>query len=96
MLNNENEGGVTLHWIDESLDGGKIAYQEKLKIDRNFSLIDNYKKAFELSFKLIRKAISDLKNEEFKIIEPNAIPSYYSFPKKEDVKKFIKSGCKIV
>ena len=55
------KGGVTLHWINEKIDEGEIAYCKPMKINQNLSLFNHYKMAFEISYELCQKAINDMK-----------------------------------
>ncbi len=96
MLNNEEYGGVTLHWIDERVDKGEIAYQEKFLLDESKSLFQHYKTAFEISLKLCNELIQDLNNDKVIMIDSNLQESYYSWPTKDDVKNFKKYKNKIV
>lgn len=96
MLNNEQFGGVTLHWIDERIDKGIIAYQKKFELDKNKSLFQHYKTAFEISLELCNKLIADLNNKKETKIVTNYKESYYSWPTKKDIKRFHKENNKIV
>ena len=96
MLKNEKYGGVTLHWIDESIDEGIIAYQKKMIIDLNNSLFDHYEVAFEISLELCKKFLFDVQNGNVRSMDIKYKKSYYSWPKKEDIKQFKKLRLKIV
>ncbi len=96
MLNGEKQGGVTLHWIDEQIDEGKIAYQEKFSIEDDTSLFENYKIAFEISLNLCNELIRDLNNGIETTKDSNKKGSYYSWPGRKEVKKFKRKKLKIV
>tara|TARA_B100000427_G_scaffold40044_1_gene28861 strand:+ start:5876 stop:6652 length:777 start_codon:yes stop_codon:yes gene_type:complete len=96
MLNDENYGGVTLHWIDEEIDKGKIAYQQKFNIHRDISLFENYKTAFKISLNLCNELIQDLNNGIEKTKDLKEKGSYYSWPTRSEVKKFKRKKLKIV
>ena len=94
MLNNEEYGGVTLHWIDEKVDKGEIAYQEKFLLDESKSLFQHYKTAFEISLKLCNELIQDLNNDKVIMIDSN-LQVCHSLPSKDVVKNFKKYKNKI-
>ena len=96
MLHEETKSGVTLHWIDEHIDRGQIAYQEEFPIDKNNSLFDNYKIAFDISLDLCNQLIEDLNKNIIisdKIISKG---SYYSWPTNHDSRLFKSKNLKIV
>ena len=96
MLNNEKAGGVTLHWINEYIDKGSLAYQASFKIKKGNTLFLNYKMAFDISKKLCNQMINDLKNGIVKKSKMQGEGSYYFWPKKKDIDKYKKLGNKIV
>ena len=96
LLNGEKKGGVTLHWIDERIDQGSIAYQGSFNISHQKSLFFHYKLAFELSEILCNKLISDLKNGVIRKEKMIGNSSYYSWPKYNEIVMFKKVGCRIV
>jgi|TARA_Y100000310_G_scaffold344973_1_gene460882 methionyl-tRNA formyltransferase len=95
LLNKETKGGVTLHWIDETIDKGNIAYQKGFPIQPSKSLFYHYKIAFAISLELSRKAITDLSMGKIVSYEMEGKESYYSWPKKNDIKKFRREKFKI-
>ena len=85
MLNDEEYGGVTLHWIDERIDKGEIAYQESFPLEKDKSLFHHYKTAFEISLRLCNKLIQDLNINKEITIESTMEDSYYSWPTKKKI-----------
>lgn len=97
MLNDEKEMGVSIHKMVEKIDEGEIITQEKIKINWGDSLYDLYKKCFEICPGLVLEAIDILEhNKKFKIVNKNTEKTYFSFPKKEDIKLFRKKGKKFL
>ena len=94
MLHEETKSGVTLHWIDEHIDRGQIAYQEEFPIDKTNSLII-------IKLHLIFHLIFVINNEDLnkniiifdKIISKG---SYYSWPTNHDSRLFKSKNLKIV
>ena len=96
LLHGYEKGGVTLHWINEKIDEGEIAYSMPMKIDRNLSLFDHYKIAFEISYELCQKAINDIKIDQLNYIPLKGEQSYFSWPLRNDIKAFKLKKLKIV
>lgn len=93
LLNNERETGVTVHYMDEKLDNGDIILQEKLKIkpeDTHHSIIVKTKK---IGSELLVKTIEIIERETVTTI-PNdsSQATYFSFPTREDARKFHQIG----
>ena len=49
LNNNENVIGITIHYINEILDGGKIIHQKKLKLNKMRNVEDIYKLLFTIT-----------------------------------------------
>ncbi len=58
--NKEKESGITIHFVDENYDEGKIVCQEKCKVLPSDSAGDVEKKVHELEFEFYPKVIEDL------------------------------------
>jgi methionyl-tRNA formyltransferase len=95
MLHGKEKGGVTLHWINNKIDDGEIAYQKAMNISRNNSLFDHYRVGFQISLELCNRAIHDL---EVGVIHRNPMigeRNYCSWPTPEDVQAFHRKGLRI-
>lgn len=97
LLHNENDIGFSLHYIDEGIDTGGIIKRQKLKIDKNDSVSQIAIRAHVVAGNELVSVINDLKKgnkktEEVLLDEGN----YFSWPEKEDVKKFIQFKKKYV
>jgi methionyl-tRNA formyltransferase len=68
LINGENFSGVTIFWIEEKMDTGKIFFQEKLVVEKN----DNY---YTLSQKLVELGCAML-HTTLKKISNNKITKY--------------------
>ena len=95
LKNNEKYAGVSLFLVDEGIDSGPIIFQKKIEIKgyNHRELIYLTKK---IGMDLIIFAIDKLnKKEKFNYLNnSDQEMTYYSFPKREDVKSFLKSGNK--
>jgi methionyl-tRNA formyltransferase len=96
LLNNEVLGGVTLHWIDRYIDKGTIAYQKEFRLNPSKSLFWHYKIAFEISLELSIQAINDIEKGIVKSFSMDHNYTYFSWPTKEEIRKFKRMKFKIV
>ncbi len=58
--NKDCESGITIHFVDENYDEGKILFQAKCKVEETDSASDVEKKVHELEYKYYPKVIDDL------------------------------------
>lgn len=63
MRNKEEYTGVTVHYVDESIDGGEIIMQKKIKVDYNLTPYEMGGKVFQLENQMIIEAIRYLMAE---------------------------------
>ena len=94
LKNNEKYTGVSVFYVDEGIDSGPILVQEKVEIGNRTQeeLIKHTKK---IGMDCIVKAIDLIHKNNIKLIPNDASnKSYFSFPKKEDVRIFRKIGKK--
>ena len=66
LYNGERYGGVTLHEIDNSIDGGPIVSQMKYKIRTNATAQENYIKLMNTAVKLFKCKIEDIIDNNYK------------------------------
>ena len=66
LWNGEKYSGVTLHEMDNSIDGGPIMSQIKYKIRKNDTAQDNYIKLMKTAVKLFKCRISDILYDDYK------------------------------
>lgn len=95
MLNDEKEIGVSVFLMDKGIDTGPIIVQKNTPItntDSQKSLIERTKR---IGMQLIIKSLELIKDDNLKYIKnSDRDSSYYSYPKREDVKLFLKKGNK--
>ena len=68
LYNGEKYSGVTLHEIDNSIDGGPIISQMKFKIRRNHTAQENYVRLMNTAVKLFKCKIEDIIDNNYKSI----------------------------
>lgn len=92
LSNGEKSSGITIHWVDEGIDSGDIVSQKEVKIlpkDTEFSL---YLRCVDEGICLLEETFSKAgKKEKLKTLNKFS-SSYYSFPTKNDVKRFKQNG----
>lgn len=95
LKNNEKETGVSVFFIDEGIDSGPILVQKKIPINENMSQEELIKKSKKVGMDAIIEAIDKIHSDNYELIpNPDEEMTYYSFPTREDVKEFQKSGKK--
>ncbi len=97
MLNQEKEIGITVHQMSKEIDKGKILYQKSWSMPQKASFDSIYHFLIDETSEVINQSFEKLKNNSDPWITPSKEASYFSFPKKEDIKKFRKvKGIKII
>jgi len=97
LYNKEKETAVTIFKMNENLDDGEIILQKKVKIADNETLNSLIIKTKKLSSKMLIEAIRRIKEGKI-VLKPNdrSKASYYSFPTKEQARKFRMMGKKLL
>lgn len=100
MQDNAERIGVSVHRMDQSFDTGEILLQSSMELDSSKSLLFNNCQLFEEGMRL---ALSWIKNNEESreaVIQANDpsknMEGYDSWPTTKDVKKFKKSGKRLM
>ncbi len=97
MLDDEKEVGVSLHWMVEKYDAGGVIMQEVIPVEQTDTVFDLYEKDFIALSRMFPECISLLKQKpRYQRSIVYVGKKYYSFPKAQDVKKFKKSGKKLL
>ena len=94
LKNQEEKTGVSVFFVNEGIDTGPILVQSEILI-KNMTHRELILESKKLGIKAIIKAIQIIKSGKAKPL-PNddCKMSYYSFPSKEDVEEFRKTGAK--
>ncbi len=94
ILNGEKNLGTTLHYIrDNGIDTGDIIGFTKTKTDYNSSLVSNISNLYSKGCKLIGQTVAKISdNQQIVTINQKTLGfgQYFSYPKSEDVKNFLK------
>lgn len=94
MKNDEKYTGVSVFFVDKSIDSGPIIVQKKVEIGgRTQEQLISYTK--KLGMEAIAEAVNLIEKDEVKLIENDAEKmTYFPFPAREDVKEFLAKGKK--
>jgi len=97
LLHNENEIGFSLHYIDEGIDTGKIIKRQKIKTEKNESVSRITIRVHIAGGYELLSVINNIKKGNKKTEEViQDVGNFFSWPEKNDVKKFIQSNKKYV
>lgn len=94
MLNENEFGGVTIHYMAEKLDCGDIVNRGKVLIAKNKSLHKHNFLCCKLGGELLLGSLKDIQAGEVKRIKQEK-GNYYSWPEQKDVKKYLTKGFKL-
>jgi methionyl-tRNA formyltransferase len=97
MYHGKQNVGITIHKINPKIDDGEIILQREVKIQRKESLDSLIKRTKKIGAALMIEAIDSIKKGNVAFL-PNdsSQSSYYSFPTRDDVKKFKGMGYKLL
>lgn len=92
LLNNEKNVGYTIHFIDKGIDSGAILTQKKIKIIKNDTEDSLYMRCVREGSEALNRSIEKFANSRILKGKIRKGGSYYSFPDKKSVNKFLASG----
>ena len=94
LLNKEKDIGISVFFVDEGIDSGPILVQRSIPIIKRIQS-EVIRETKIVGMECIIEALNLIKNGNYKLI-PNDVgkATYYSFPTKNDVKAFKKSGAR--
>lgn len=96
LTNNEQQTGVSVHYISEGVDQGDIMLQQEIEIKSEETLHSLIGRAKKVGAELLLEAIAQLEQGDLETKpNPNELGSYYSFPTREDVQRFREHGWRV-
>ena len=97
LFNGEKVVGVTIHKINPKIDEGEIILQKQVPIKTGESLDALIKRTKRLGARFMVEAIEMIRNGNVKYKENRPEEgSYFSFPTREDVRKFREMGHRLL
>jgi folate-dependent phosphoribosylglycinamide formyltransferase PurN len=95
LANGETSSGVSVFYLNEQIDAGKVIMQEKFSITPDETVNSIYRKLTEIAGRLLVATLEKFKrNEEFSVIPSMGKGMYYSMPTREAYRKFKAAGRK--
>ncbi len=93
LHNGEKETAVTVHYMSEGLDDGDIIRQRVVPISPDDTLDSLIRKTKSVGVELLLQALDDIEHDNVSR-QPNnsSQATYFSFPTREDVKRFRDQG----
>ena len=95
IKNEEKFIGVTIHIMNNKIDQGNIIVQQSYEISKK-SLYKIYSDTFKISIDLSLIAIDLVQNGNLKFVKNKLKYSYNKMPSKNDIKKFLSVGGKLI
>ena len=97
MLHGEREIGISVHFMNEKYDEGKIIVQHRVPVEEHDTFLSLYDKVIALTPVIFLEAIRRVKSGEIPEIpnRPEA-GSYFSYPQPEDIRLFREKGKRMV
>jgi len=95
LKNNEKKFGLTVHYVDKLYDTGDVILRKEIDVGNPKSVLGLDYKIFSRSAEFIKEVIDKIENEKVESFPQKSKGSYYSFPKKNDVKEMKKSKIKL-
>lgn len=97
LAKGEEITGVTVHFMDEKVDQGRIILQKTIEISPKETLHSMQTKIALVGAKAVIEALEKLKRNEFSAVFPDKKgASYFSFPTKEAAREFGARGRKFL
>jgi methionyl-tRNA formyltransferase len=96
-LNGEKRSAITIHTMDVDLDRGHILLQREFDLDRSESLDHLIKRTKRLAAGHLLEVLDAIERGTAEPVPPPDVEeSYYSFPTKEDVRRFRRQGNRLL
>lgn len=92
LANNEKETGVSVFFLSERIDDGRVIWQKRVAIDECTTMGSLYKTITEVGANGIVESILAIDKGTTTTIAQEGIGSYFSMPDREAVRRFFKLG----
>lgn len=90
-------GGCSVHWMSDSIDGGKIILRDKFEIINTMTIMEIYKSISKVGIKLLARAIELIQTNDYVNIPNHGFAeNYNTFPTKKDGEVFRKKGLRAI
>jgi methionyl-tRNA formyltransferase len=93
LKNDEKETGVSVFFVDRGIDSGPVIVQKKISITKGMTQSQLIKISKKIGMDAVIEAVNLIKKGGYQLIpNPENEKTYFSFPARQDVKEFYKSG----
>ena len=97
MHNGDKKSAITIHTMDADIDRGIILLQREFDIDRSESLDQLIKRTKRLAASHLLDALEMVERDEVRPVPPPDVEeSYYTFPTRDDVRRFRRAGNRLL
>ena len=97
LYHGEKTVGITVHRMNLGIDDGEIILQKEVAVNPGESLDTLIKRTKRLGAHCMAEAIERIRNGGFQPVENRAVQgSYFSFPSRQDVRRFRRMGHKLL
>lgn len=94
LANDEKETGVSVFFLSERIDDGRVIWQERVSINERTTVASLYKLITEIGGRGLVESIRAIDDGRTKTIPQVGVGSYFSMPDRAAVKRFLKLGGK--
>jgi folate-dependent phosphoribosylglycinamide formyltransferase PurN len=91
LANEETESGVSVLFLSNVIDEGKVFLQERFAIERTETVSSIYRKLTTITARLMSRAITVLQEGSVEFLPSEGTGSYYPMPTSEAYKRFRKT-----
>lgn len=96
MYHGEREIGITIHEMNAKIDDGRILLQRGIPVQPGESLDSLMRRMKGVAAQMVVEVIEQMKSGSVQYRpNPSTESSYFSFPRREDVREFKRRGCRI-
>lgn len=96
LAKGENKSGVTVHYVNERVDKGKIILQKTIDVSPQETLHSLQRKVANVGATALLEAMERIQKGNGVGVRPGGGGSYYSFPTKEAAKEFRARGRRFI
>lgn len=97
LLHGALDAGCTIHWMNDSIDGGDIIKRMSFPISKEMSIMEIYKLISKVGVGLLVDALELIRTNSFENIKNTAgAATYNTFPTREDRRRFKQKGLRAI
>lgn len=94
LANNEKETGVSVFFLSERIDEGRVIWQKRIKIDKSTTVASLYKEITEIGSRGLVESIVAIDHNSVSEVPQVGSGSYFPMPNSAAVRRFFKLGRK--